>query len=112
MCIRDSNMTDVIDIPTINRTQELPLIKRGGERISRIGRIVKDPTDDIEQWVTFKPNDKVISGNDPEMKYRRKYGQGKKGIHWGQRKLAMSIIQFLTEFWNPTEVPQPILVYI
>lgn len=37
--------------------------------------------------------------------------QGTNNVHWGQRKLLLSEILFLTRFWNPQEIPEPIIVY-
>src|SRR5437868_821867 len=31
---------------------------------------------------------------------------------WGQRKLLLSEIEFLTIYWNAQEIPDPIVVYV
>ncbi len=38
---------------------------------------------------------------DPELPYRRRQGEYKTVLHWGQRKLHVSEIEFLTEFGFP-----------
>ena len=64
------------------------------------------------EWTTFTPQYKVISAKDPEMKYQRRHGLKKTSVPWGQRKLALSIVEFLTDHWDKRIVPNPILLYI
>ena len=53
----------------------------------------------------------------PQMSYERRNNRKKSTISWGQRKLLLSEIQFLTLFWqpqriDPTRKQDPILVYV
>lgn len=36
---------------------------------------------------------------------------GRQPAYWGQRKLAIDEIQFLTLYWDPVKVPNPVVVY-
>jgi hypothetical protein len=56
-------------------------------------------------------DDLIISERSPREQYRRRTQEEKKGVHWGQRKLMMSEIQFINLFWNSQNVPNPIFVY-
>lgn len=47
---------------------------------------------------------RVLSEDMPCVPYRRRTGETKTVIHWGQRKLLMSEIEFLTE--HASEVPK------
>jgi hypothetical protein len=53
----------------------------------------------------------ILNPNDPVMSYFRTKGKIEKCIHFGQLKLLDGVIQFLTNFWDPKEVPHPIVVY-
>lgn len=52
-----------------------------------------------------------IGDNDGKLPYRSRKGEQRTTISWGQRKLMIGEIEFLTYFWNPTKVPKPIVVY-
>lgn len=47
----------------------------------------------------------------PELTYKRRSTKQKFSIGWGQRKLLLSEIQFLTEYYNPL-MKCPLLVYV
>ena len=59
----------------------------------------------------FNMEDLTLNDITKRMGYRRRREEEKKGIHWGQRKLLLSEIEFLTICWNPTTVPNPLCVY-
>jgi hypothetical protein len=44
--------------------------------------------------------------------YYRRSHEPKYVAHWGQRKLLLNEIAFLTLFWNPQQTPQPVIVYV
>jgi len=44
----------------------------------------------------FSINNRILSLNAPRTSYRRRNSDGKSVIHWGQRKLLLSEIEFLT----------------
>lgn len=46
----------------------------------------------------FQHKDFFLSMNDPEIPYRRRKNEEKKSVAWGQRKLLLGEIQFLTLF--------------
>lgn len=64
-----------------------------------------------EKFKTYQDSDFMLNVDDAQMAYHRRKDEDKKGIHWGQRKLLLTLIQFLTKFWDPTLVPNPVLVY-
>lgn len=54
--------------------------------------------------------DLIINQDDRTAPYKQ--GMSKMSVPWGQRKLALALIQFLTRYWDPNAVPKPQLVYI
>src|SRR5690606_11262993 len=52
----------------------------------------------------------TIGDNDPQLPYNNKNTK-KTSVHFGQLKLLMSEIEFLTFYWNPS-IKNPIVVYI
>ena len=44
--------------------------------------------------------------------YRVRAEAEKTAVHWGERKLLINEIEFLSLFWKPTEIPKPQCVYI
>jgi hypothetical protein len=58
-----------------------------------------------------KLNDMTIGEDDKTVKYEEKMLKKTMYNHWGQFKLLISEIMFLTYYWNPKEVPKPIVVY-
>lgn len=63
------------------------------------------------EYKVYTQKDLFLNPTDPEMPYRRRKDEEKTGIHWGQRKLLLTLIQFLSLFWDPKKVPKPIVVY-
>ncbi|EFC42062.1 predicted protein [Naegleria gruberi] len=49
----------------------------------------------------FDRTNRILQPHDPQETYRRRKSELKSVIHWGQRKLLMSEIEFLTEFGYP-----------
>lgn len=58
----------------------------------------------------FNYSDLFLDENFPEATYYRRKNEEKKSVAWGQRKLLLGEIAFLTIFWDPSNVPNPILV--
>lgn len=44
-------------------------------------------------------------------RYTIQIGGLKNRVHWGQRKLGLALIQFLTYYWDPEKIPHPQIVY-
>lgn len=63
------------------------------------------------EYREFTRADTLLEPNDPELPYRRRVGEEKLAVAWGQRKLTMALTQFLTLYWDQTKVPNPIVVY-
>ena len=43
--------------------------------------------------------------------YHRRNTESKTSIHWGQRKLFLSELEFFTIYWDPILIPNPLCVY-
>ena len=54
----------------------------------------------------------TIKDNDPAKEYARREKTEKIAVHWGQLKLLMTEIDFLCRYWDPKEVPNPVVLYI
>jgi len=67
----------------------------------------------VESGIEFKQNMLQLSPDAPRREYysRKTEGEIKTMVHWGQRKLLISELEFLIYFWNPHEVPHPVIVY-
>lgn len=59
----------------------------------------------------FKQDDCLLLYDNEQLSYRRRANDEKKSVPWGQRKLLLTEIQFLTNFWDPSKIAQPIIVY-
>lgn len=59
----------------------------------------------------FNKTDLFVNPTDSELPYRRRNDEEKKAVHHGQRKLLLTLVQFLTLFWNPKKNPKPVVVY-
>ena len=64
----------------------------------------------MDEYKDFTQSDLFLNPNDPEMEYRRRHDEEKVSIHWGQRKLLLTLIQFISLFWD-TKITKPIIVY-
>jgi len=67
----------------------------------------------IESGIGFTQDMLHLSPNAPRREYysRKKEGEIKTMVHWGQRKLFISELEFLIFFWDPQKVPHPTIVY-
>ena len=79
---------------------ELPISKR--LKIKRQGK---------EIYHIFEKNDSILLYTDPELEYHSRGGEDKRIIGWGQRKLGLTILQFLTLFWDSKMIQNPVVVY-
>lgn len=59
----------------------------------------------------FKEEDELLKETDPEEPYRRRKDDEKKAVAYGQRKLLLALISFLSKHYDPKEVSKPVLVY-
>ena len=59
----------------------------------------------------FQQKDLFVNSDDPEEEYRRRKDAVKKAISWGQRKLLLTVTQFLSYFLDLETTPNPIVVY-
>ena len=62
-----------------------------------------------EIYHQFLGSDIYVQPYEKEEKYV--YKHPKLNLHWGQRKLGLALIQFLTFYWDPKSIPNPIVVY-
>jgi RimJ/RimL family protein N-acetyltransferase len=67
---------------------------------------------------TFNPQAKqftvqnlAVNAGTPRVSYRRRTEESKTTIHWGQRKLHLSEVEFFSLYWNPKLTPSPLCVY-
>jgi len=63
----------------------------------------------------FSPDMLRVRSTDPRTEYRERWKRNRKikhSSHWGQRKLLINEILFLTRFWDQAEVPNPVIVYV
>lgn len=102
----------------------LPVIKATGAKlesgaadveIEDVPRFTKDETIDVASGVVFTDAMLEVQSDDPRREYyiRRDVGDKPQYIaHWGQRKLLLNEISFLTYFWDPKKVPSPTIVYV
>jgi cap2 methyltransferase len=61
--------------------------------------------------LSLKEEDLLITDVSPSTEYRERNKNEKTSVHWGQRKLLISEIQFFTLFVNEKVIPNPIIVY-
>lgn len=59
----------------------------------------------------FTLKDLTINDESPKAKYRSRQGENKKAVHWGQRKLLLSEIEFFTIYWDRKKIQHPTCVY-
>lgn len=63
----------------------------------------------MAQYKTFELRDLFLTSERPAQAYRPRRGEQKDNIQWGQRKLGVELMSFLTFFCH--NVPRPIVVY-
>jgi hypothetical protein len=59
----------------------------------------------------FGREDLFLLDTSPQEEYRRRAGEDKQAVRWGQRKLLIALVEFLTMFWNPAEIQRLHVVY-
>ena len=59
----------------------------------------------------FTSKDLIISSDTPRDAYHRRNTEIKTVIHWGQRKLYLSEVEFFALHWNQVTNPNPLCVY-
>ena len=59
----------------------------------------------------FTDKDLYLNKDDQQRKYYRRTDEKKVAVPWGQRKLFMIELEFFSLYWNPDQVPNPIIVY-
>lgn len=64
----------------------------------------------MERAVSFSINDLIINDNSKKLKYEEQE-RATKSIHWGQRKLLMSEIEFFTLYLGK-DIKDPLCVYV
>jgi cap2 methyltransferase len=62
------------------------------------------------QFDKFTDNDRILIDSSPREKYRRRAGECKTVLHWGQRKLLMSEIEFFTNHCEANKIA--VVVYV
>lgn len=62
-------------------------------------------------FTQFTQADIFLNPEDQELAYRRRKDEEKTAIAWGTRKLLLTLVQFLTLFWDPSKVKNPVIVY-
>lgn len=67
----------------------------------------------VESGIGFTEGMLHLPFDAPRREYYSRKGEGeiKTMVHWGQRKLLISELEFLIFFWDPQKVPNPVLVY-
>ena len=59
----------------------------------------------------YRQRDLFLNLDDPDLEYRRRKDEEKSSSSWGQRKLLLTLLQFISLFWDPDKVPEPKVVY-
>lgn len=59
----------------------------------------------------FTQTDLFLNTDDHQLAYRRRKDEEKTSTSWGQRKLLLTLIQFISSFWDNDVVLKPIVVY-
>ena len=60
--------------------------------------------------MSFKKEDELLKEEDPEEEYRRRKDEEKTSISWGQRKLFLTFLSFLSEHLDGN-ISKPVIVY-
>ena len=59
----------------------------------------------------FTSQNLIITDQSLREPYRQRTDENKTSIHWGQRKLHLSEVEFFTIYWNAQLIPNPLCVY-
>ena len=93
---------------SVKKPQKLaPLSEVPGPILSGVSPRAR--TDKI--WETFRRDDLFLLENDTRTPYRRRNDENKTSVHWGQRKLALTTLAVINFYWNPKQVPNPVVIY-
>lgn len=60
---------------------------------------------------TFEQKDLFVNSDDLQLSYRRRKDEEKTSTSWGQRKLLLTLVQFISTFWDNNKVAKPVIVY-
>jgi hypothetical protein len=88
--------------------------KKGGE-IKRMDEVDEGvfSTRETSSWVTFDRELHLTVGQGDERRLLETGAKSRKdSISWGQYKLLLVEIDFLTRYWDPVAIPNPIVLYI
>lgn len=66
----------------------------------------------LQNYVQFTRRNQVLTQSSSLLQYRPRTINEKKAIPHGQRKLLITMVNFLNLFWDPIKVPNPILIYV
>jgi hypothetical protein len=61
--------------------------------------------------ITLTRDHLFVVDEDMKEPYRRRRDEDKTSVAWGQRKLFLTELAFMNMFWDPTTIPNPIVVY-
>jgi hypothetical protein len=71
------------------------------------------PSTKLQSYTAFDRNKHFTVGdNDVMLPWNQKPPRPPQSTSWGQFKLLVEEIQFLTLYWDPVKVPKPMLIYI
>ncbi len=62
--------------------------------------------------IKLKLDDLLLQSSDMRTKYRRRQNEVKNTVHWGQRKLFLNELLFLSLFWKREKIKNLVVVYI
>ncbi len=60
---------------------------------------------------TFTGSDLLLKPGDPTSAFATR-SEELTAPHWGQRKLGMVLLDFLIHYWDPKDVPKPVVLYV
>lgn len=61
--------------------------------------------------LVFSVKDLYVHKETRRLPYRKRNNVEKSNVHWGQRKLFLSEVEFFSLYWNVKEIPNPLCVY-
>lgn len=64
------------------------------------------------EYIDFNPKYLMLTSSSPRLKYVNRPLNEKRNVHWGQRKLLLSEIQFLTDYGAEDYSDSPIILYV
>ncbi len=85
--------------------------KSGSARVKEKAEI-KEKINNLSKPRTFTRDFQVYREGAEQLGYRKRTGELKNVIKWGQRKLALETIQFFTLYWDPGLHPKPVCLYV